>query len=139
MSSRSLSAHHRGSVIFWAMASVLTLPLALLVFPLVGVSSLVSFLLGIAATIVVLLMNTAIEGSLWMSHDGWSEIFSDPQAAHRLAVLSGVILLVVESAVILYVIMAPGVDEALFSLILQRQCQAPTSSLFAEVCQSLAR
>ena len=139
MSSRSLIPPSRGSAFFWAVASIITLPLALLVFPGLGVSAAVAFLLGIAATLLVLLCNVALEGSLWMHHNGWHTTFDDPQAAHRLAVVSGAILLIVESAVIVYVLISPGVDEALLSLLLQRQCAQPTSMLFLDLCQTLLR
>lgn len=111
------------------------MPLALMVFPILGVPILFSFVLGAAATILVLILNTAVEGSLWMSHDGWDAVFSDPEAAKRLALLSGVLLLIIESAVIAYVLVSPGVDEALFSLVVQRQCQAPTTPFFVEFCR----
>lgn len=136
MASRSFSSPTRGQTRFWALASFVTLPLALIVFAGLGLTALSAFALGLLATLLVLTLNLFIEGSLWVSREEWRELFDSPDASLRLAMIAGALLLIVESAAIFYILAAPGSDEVLLKLIEQRQCIDPQGA-FIDVCRVL--
>lgn len=136
MAHRSFSSPSRGQTRFWAAASLITLPLSLIVFASIGLTALSSFALGVLATLLVLAFNLFIEGSLWVSREQWSEVFENPEASLRLAMIAGALLLIVESAALFYIVAAPGSDELLLQLIKQRQCLDP-QGVFIDVCRAL--
>jgi hypothetical protein len=128
----SLFSHYTSY--FWAMASLVPLPLALLILPTLGISAFASFALGIVLTGCVLAMNALIEGRVWIMHEEWHHVFSHPHASFRLAIVAGSLLLVIESAVLLMILASPGADEAMLALVLHRQCVHP-QGIFLHVCE----
>ena len=116
------------------MASLIPLPLCLFILPTLGFSALTSFALGLVLTACVLLLNAGVESRVWMMHEEWHHIFSRPDASLRLALFAGALLLIVESAVLVYLLTSPGIDEALLGLILGRQCALP-KGVFVDMCQ----
>ena len=136
MASRSFLSPSRGQTRFWAFASLITLPLSLIVFAAIGLTALSAFALGILATLLVLTLNVFIEGSLWISRDQWREMFENPEASLRLAMIAGALLIIVESAAVFYIVASPGSDELLLKLIQQRQCVDP-QGVFIDVCRVL--
>lgn len=134
--SRSFS-HTPQTTYFWAIASLLPLPAALLVLPSFGVSAMASFGLGVLGVLTVLAMNALLEKRLWMQHDEWHEVFLRPDASLRLAVFAGAILLIVETAAMMYILLSSGADQALLEYILGRQCGQP-QGVFIDVCERLA-
>lgn len=121
---------------FWMLASLLTLPVSLLYFSSHGVSAFVSFLLGLVGTVMVLIFNIAFEGSLWMFHSEWRHLFERPDASLRLVVVSGAILLIVETMAMMYLLVSPGSDDALLLLVRQHRCLIPEPR-YLEFCQLL--
>ncbi len=134
MPSRSLFSHYTSY--FWAMASLVPLPLCLIILPSIGLSSLASFALGLVLTGCVLAMNALVEHRVWIMHEEWHHVFSRPDASFRLAVVAGALLLIVESTVLVLLLVSPGADEAILSLVLGRQCSAP-HGVFIELCAIL--
>lgn len=137
MAHRSFSSPSRGQTRFWAAASLITLPFSLIIFASIGLTALTAFALGVFATMLVLTLNLFIEGSLWISREQWQEMFENPEASMRLAIVAGALLLIVESAAIFYIVASPGADELLLKLIEQRQCANPQGA-FIDVCRVLA-
>lgn len=129
---RSLS-HTSQTTYFWAIASLFPLPLALLILPQYGVSAMASFGIGILGVLLILALNAVMEKRLWLQHDEWREVFARPDASLRLAVFAGALLLIVETAAMVYILLSAGADEALFRYILGRQCVNP-QAFFVEVC-----
>ncbi len=131
--SRSLSAkhqhpHHERNAQFWALVTTATFPGALLLFSSVGVSAIPSFFLAMVATLLVLVFNVALEGHIWMFHPMWAEHFERKDFSFRLAVASGALLLVVETAILAYVFFGPGVDRVFLAYLEDRYCGQSSSS-----------
>ena len=123
---------------FWAAASLAALPLALIYFSSRGVTAFAAFLLGLLATLLVLFLNVLMEGSLWMFQAHWPEAFARPDASLRLMVFAGALLLIVESAALMYLLVSPSADEAFLLLVRQHRCLVPTDQ-YRELCDVLAR
>ncbi len=121
---------------FWMVASLLTLPAALIYFSALGVSAFAAFLFGLLGTILVLILNIMLEGSLWLFHSEWRHLFERPDASFRLVVVAGALLLIVETMAMMYLLVSPGADDALLVLIRQHKCLVPTPRYF-ELCQVL--
>ncbi len=133
--SRSFS-HTPQTTYFWALASLLPLPVALLLLPAFGISAMAAFGLGMLGVLLVLAANALVEKRLWLQHDEWREVFARPDASLRLAVFAGAILLITETAAMMYILLSSGADQMLLEYILGRQCGAP-QGVFIEVCSAL--
>lgn len=136
--SRPLFQREHAHTWFWAIASLLALPASLIYFSSQGVTAFTAFFLGILATLLVLLLNVIMEGSLWMFQAHWHEAFSRPDASLRLVILAGALLLIVESLAIMYLLVSPSADDALLEMIRQHRCLVPTPQ-YAEFCELMTR
>jgi hypothetical protein len=130
--------HHRAHTWFWALASIIAMPVALFYFSGAGVSAFTAFLLGLLAVLLVLVLNVLMEGSLWMFDASWHEVFSRPDASLRLVVLAGALLLIVESAAIIFLLISPTSDDAFLVFVRQHRCLVPEPR-YQELCQLLTK
>lgn len=81
----------------------------LVVFPLVmaltsvlGFGPALSFLAGAVASLLVLLLNILLEHEFWMLNSHWKFRFEDPDFSHRLLVVAGALLLMVETSFMIF-------------------------------------
>lgn len=128
--------HHTAG--FWALMSVCAFPLILLVLSFWHVSVLASFALAIMGTCLILCLNVLLEHGLWMFHPRWRVHFEKPDASFRLAVASGALLLLIETAMIVYFFVVPGIDATMLGFVKYRLCTNPTDQ-YQELCQVLDR
>ena len=122
---------------FWAFTTVLAFPVAMLVAGSLGVGQVGVFAWGIAASSAALLANTIAEERLWMFDEKWSTRFDHPEFAFRLAIITGVILLILESAV-LVMLFSGGAERNMLGLVFQRHCE-PASPEYQDFCAMLDR
>ena len=121
---------------FWMLASLLTLPVSLMYFATMGFTAMAAFGLGILGTILVLMLNVLMEGSLWMFHAEWQYVFERPDASLRLVIVAGALLLIVETMALMYLLVSPGSDDALLVVIRQHHCLVPEAR-YQDLCQLL--
>ncbi len=122
----------------WALLTVLAFPAVMLWTLSAGVSSISAFFLGMLGSLAVLFVNVLIEGEVWMMDARWRQAFEHPHFAWRLAIISGALLLVVESTALVYFLTQPGLDETIAAVVLVRECVQPRGPVFAQLCQMLS-
>jgi hypothetical protein len=122
---------------FWAYTTIVAFPTAMLVAGYFGAGLIETFLWGIAASCAALIANTITEGRLWMFEEKWSERFERPDFSFRLAVVTGALLLILESAV-LVMLFTGGVERNMLSFVFDRHCRPPSPE-YADFCNVLDR
>lgn len=122
---------------FWAFTTVIAFPVAMLAAGSLGFGSIGSFAWGMAASCAALLANTIAEERLWMFDEKWSERFDRPDFAFRLAIVTGAVLLILESAV-LVMLFTGGAERNMIGLVFDRHCNPPHPE-YAEFCSMLDR
>lgn len=120
---RSVSPPKRASD-FWAFLTIMAFPIALLTTSWFGVSQVEAFVWGMIASIAALTTNAMMEGRLWMFDPKWQSRFEHPEFSFRLAVVTGAILLLLESAVMV-MLFSGNVDRNLMGIVFERQCRKP--------------
>ncbi len=126
-----------GTADFWAFMTIIAFPLAILVTAGMGFSQLGSFVWGMLASIAVLFANSITEGRLWMFDPKWKARFDQPDFSFRLAVTTGAILLLLESAV-LVMLFSGNVERNLMGIVFERTCRDPEPHE-VEFCRYLDR
>lgn len=138
------STHHesfgmsRKSANFWAVLTILALPIGLLAATSAGATATVALLTGVAACFSVLVANAAADGRLWMFHPELRQHFDHPEFSYRLAILCGALLLMVQTIFLVFVLFGTTGNHSMLRLIYDRECrQNPYPR--AEFCQSLTK
>lgn len=121
---------------FWAAATLVSFPLVLLIAARIGLEPLSAFLLGIGATFLTITVGFVLEGRIWMMDPACVRLFAHPEFSFRLAVLSGILLLLSETALLIFFLTSPNLDRALVNLVFNRQCAQPAIGS-AHLCQAL--
>ncbi|PIP60924.1 hypothetical protein COX00_00570 [Candidatus Uhrbacteria bacterium CG22_combo_CG10-13_8_21_14_all_47_17] len=121
---------------FWAFLTIAAFPIAMLIASTFGATPISSFLFGMYGTFAILVANAITEGRLWMFAPHWRARFEHPEFSFRLAVVSGAILLLLETVLIVLLFTGGGFDRTLLQLVFGRQCHIPTQAL-SGFCQTL--
>lgn len=122
---------------FWAFLTVMAFPIAVLVSSGSGYTQLESFLWGMSSSVAALVANAMMERRLWMFDPKWKERFEQPDFSFRLAVVTGAILLLLESAV-LVMLFSGDVERNMIGIVFERQCRNPLPHQ-VEFCRFLDR
>lgn len=93
-----VQARHPHSHKFWMIVTLGAFPVALTFATALGWGSALSFIAGAVSSLLVLLLNALLEHELWMLDVHWKVRFEDPDFSHRLLVIAGALLLVVETS-----------------------------------------
>jgi hypothetical protein len=126
---------HKTNGDFWAFTTVIAFPVAMLAASAMGIGEAGAFGWGVLASCGALLANTLAEERLWMFDEKWSQRFDHPDFSFRLALVTGALLLILESAV-LVMLFTGGVERNMLGLVFDRHCH-PASAEYAEFCAVL--
>lgn len=116
--------------------TIAAFPVGMLCAMSVGASTVGVFLWGMLSTIAVLTANAVCENRLWMFSPEWKARFDHPEFSFRLAVVSGALLLVLQTSVLVMLFADGGFDRGMLRLVFQRQCLTPHYG-FDEFCYAL--
>jgi hypothetical protein len=122
---------------FWAFTTVLAFPVAMLAAGAFGFGEFGSFLWGMAGSCAALIANTMTEERLWMFDEKWSARFDQPDFSFRLAIITGAMLLILESAV-LVLLFTGGAERNMLGIVFTRHCE-PASAEDQDFCAMLDR
>ncbi len=144
MPSKSKHAHHHAPLHrprdeasnFWAFLTILAFPVGMLVASAFSFSPFQAFVIGAVASFTILIANVMAETRLWMFDKKWRERFEHPEFSFRLAVVTGTILLILETVVLILFFTDGSMDGSLLRMVLSRQCQSPRDG-FEQVCSSV--
>lgn len=123
---------------FWAFTTIVIFPVAMLGALSFGFSSTSAFFFGMYASLAALVANAIIEKRLWMFHHKWRDRLEAPDFSFRLAIVTGAILLIVQSALLVFIFTEPSFDRSMLRLVFDRQCSEGKYG-FNEFCKGLER
>ncbi len=110
---------------FWAFLTISAFPVGMLCAMSLHASTIAVFLWGMFSTIAVLTANAVCEQRLWMFAPEWKSRFDHPEFSFRLAVVSGALLLILQTSVLVMVFADGGFDRGMLRLVFQRECTTP--------------
>lgn len=90
-------AHH-----YWMIATLAAFPIGLSLISYLGLGPTISFLAGAVGSLLVLFLNILLEREFWMLEAHWKARFEDPDFSHRLLVVSGALLLMVQTSFLVF-------------------------------------
>lgn len=107
---------------FWAFLSICSFPAGMIIANLMGYGAMASLAFGALASLAAVIVNVLTETRLWMFHPDWRARFEHPEFSFRIAVVTGAILLILQTGLIVMVATDTSLDQALMKVILRRQC-----------------
>ncbi len=123
---------------FWAFVSICSFPAGMVLASLLGYGTLGSLAWGAVASLSAVIVNVITESKLWIFENKWRQRFEHPEFAFRLAVITGAILLILHTGIIMMVLTDGALDRSLMELIIKRQCVQP-NDLFMDLCTYFGR
>lgn len=135
---KSTNEYHDPEADFWAFLTIFAFPFAMLVASSYGATPFGSFLYGAYGSLAILVANYVACGKLWMFAPHWQRRFDHPEFSYRLAVISGAILLLLETALIVFLFTDASMDRTLLSIVVDRQCNIPDIAV-QDFCNEAAR
>ncbi len=118
---------------YWAVATIVALPVTMFAASRVGVSSVSAFFVGMLGSLAVLVLNACMEGRLWMFSSAWRGRFESPDFSFRLAVVSGVLFLMLETSLLFIFFTSPSLDRSLMQMVFARHCAYPRGD-YMQIC-----
>lgn len=106
-------AHH-----YWMIATLAAFPIGLGIVSYLGLGPTISFLAGAVGSLLVLFLNILLEREFWMLEAHWKTRFEDPDFSHRLLVVSGALLLMVQTSFLIFFLLDQPFAGKFFSLIM---------------------
>jgi hypothetical protein len=130
--------HHEAEADFWAFMTVAAFPLAMLIASSYGATPFGAFLYGAYGSLAVLVANQVTSRKLWMFAPQWRRRFDHPDFSFRLAIISGTILLLLETVLIVFLFTGSGLDGTILAMIFDRHCTTPSPQMY-EFCDEVGK
>jgi len=134
---KSPKAHHpdhKQADAVWALITLMTFPSVALSLAGLGWRSVTSFVFACLATLAVLVVQALVSGRIWIFNDRFRHIFDHEQTPFRILVVSGGVLLVLETFLILQFLQNPSMDSFFLNIIARKQCLDPRTSVAKTFC-----
>jgi len=103
------------------VATLAAFPAVMTIATMFGLGPLLAFVAGAIGSLLVLLLNILLEHEFWMLNSHWRFRFEDPEFSHRLVVLSGALLLMVQTSFFLFFLIDQPFAAHVFRLLLLDQ------------------
>ncbi len=123
---------------FWAYTTIIFFPFAMLGALSFGFSATAAFLIGMFSSLAALVANAICEKSLWMFDPKWHAHFQEPDFSFRLAIVTGAILLILQTSLLVFIFTEPTADRSMLRLVFERQCMEQRYG-FSEFCRGLEK
>lgn len=99
------------------IATLAAFPIALGFVSYLGLGPVLSFLAGAVGSLLVLFLNILLEKEFWMLEAHWKARFEDPDFSHRLLVVSGALLLMVQTSFLIFFLLDQPFASKFFQLL----------------------
>ncbi len=123
---------HADSV--WAALSVISFPAVALSLASLGWQPYAAFLMACVATLAVLFIEAIVRGKSWIFQDGYRHIFEHQETPFRILVVTGGVLLILESLLVFEFLQNPAVDGMILNVLARKQCTTPQAPFAHIVC-----
>ncbi len=124
----------RTSDTIWAAVTILSLPISAMAFTAMDFSPIFSFILGVCITFAIIVIEVLVRGKLWIFQDRFKEAFANPETPFRILIVTGGILLILQTFLIVQIFTNPNIDHFMFNLILRKQCDQNPGTLSDTIC-----
>lgn len=121
----------------WAVISILSLPTIALSLAGMGWKPYTAFLMACLAMLGILLAEGLTRGKIWIFQDSFRHIFEHQDTPFRILVVTGGILLLLETFLLLQLFQNPSMDGFLLNIIAKKQCVNPKTAVSSLVCPML--
>lgn len=118
----------------WAAITILSLPIAAMAFSAMDFNPFVAFILAACVTFAIIAIETVVRGKLWIFQDRFKETFGNPETPFRILIVTGGILLILQTLLIVQIFTNPDIDHFMLNVILRKQCDQAQGKLANTIC-----
>lgn len=105
-------AHH-----YWMVTTLAAFPVCLALANFAGFGPVLAFIAGAIGSLLVLFLNILLEHEFWMLESHWRIRFQDPDFSHRLLVVSGALLLMVQTSFLIFFLLDQSFATRIFQIL----------------------
>lgn len=132
---KAVRGDNHGHPALWATLTIAAFPSVAMILDAQGVDPFRSFAGGAAASLLMLLLEGAVRGRWWISEPAVAEVLEDPKLGWRLLALTGIVILMFQSVVLVGFLADRSMDTKVVRFVLGRQCDNPNSHFLARLCR----
>lgn len=112
----------RQSDVIWAVVSILSFPTVALSLVALGWQSYTAFFMACLAMLAILLVEALSCGHVWIFHERYRHIFNHQETPFRIMIVSGGVLLILETFLVIQLFQSPSMDGFFLNIIARKQC-----------------
>lgn len=124
----------KGTDSVWAALTILSLPVIALSLTSLDVNPIYAFLAACLFTLMIMAAEALVRGKLWFFQEKFIHVFGNEEMPFRILMLTGGILLVLQTFLLVQLVWNPNIDGAVLNLIVRKQCVAPSTQLSTFLC-----
>lgn len=118
----------------WAIITIASFPIVALSLAAMGWKSYTAFLMACLATLAILLIEAIVRGRVWIFQKNYQHIFDHEETPFRILVVTGGVLLVLETILLIQFFQNPAMDGYILNLVARKQCNNPQAPFAHLIC-----
>ncbi|MDD2785736.1 MAG: hypothetical protein PHS79_02465 [Patescibacteria group bacterium] len=122
------------SLAVWAVVSIASFPTVAFSLVAIGWSYFLAFLLACVTMLVILFIEGVVTGKIWIFHEDYRHIFDHQDTPFRILVVTGGVLLVLETLLLIQFFHNPAMDGFVLNIVARKQCGIRNNALTQAVC-----
>ncbi len=120
----------------WAVITIASFPIVALSLAALGWKSYTSFIMACLVALAILFVEALVRGRVWIFQDKFQHIFDHHETPFRILVVTGGVLLILETILLIQFFQNPAMDGYILNLVARKQCynsQAPFAHLICPI------
>ncbi|MDD5438323.1 MAG: hypothetical protein PHC70_04210 [Patescibacteria group bacterium] len=123
----------------WAVVTMASFPIVALSLAAMGWKSYTAFIMACLATLAILLIEAIVRGRVWIFQKQYQHIFDHQETPFRILVVTGGVLLVLETILLIQFFQNPAIDGYILNLVARKQCYSSQAPFAHLICPMFER
>lgn len=123
----------------WAIISIVSFPTVALSLTAMGWRTYLSFIMACLVTLAILLIEALVRGKIWIFQKNYQHIFDHQETPFRILVVTGGVLLVLETLLLIQFFQNPAMDGYILNMVARKECHDPQAPLARLICPIFER
>lgn len=118
----------------WAAISIASFPTVVFSLATFGWNYYLTFLLACVTMLAILFIEGLVTGKVWIFQDDYRHIFDHQDTPFRILVVTGGLLLVLETMLLIQFFNNPAMDGFILNIVARKQCGVRNNALTQSIC-----
>jgi hypothetical protein len=123
----------------WAVITLASFPVVALSLAALGWRNYTAFIMACLVSLAILLVEALVRGQVWIFHKKYQHIFDSQETPFRILVVTGGVLLILETILIIQFFQNPSMDGYILNLVARKQCNNPQAPFAHLICPTFEK